>query len=52
MARHADINTTLIYVHSLNRFEGSAESVLENFLATGQRAKGGAIRAEAEAALA
>ena len=43
MARHADINTTLIYVHSLNRFEGSAESVLEKFLMTGERTKGGAI---------
>lgn len=43
MARHADINTTLHYVHSLNRFEGSAESVLEKFLVTGERTHGGAI---------
>lgn len=49
-ARHSDVNTTLAYVHALNRFEGSAESILENFLATGQRAKGGAIRQEEAAA--
>lgn len=46
MARHADINTTMTYVHSLQRFEGSAESVLERFLQTGERTQGGAIRQE------
>ena len=50
MARHADINTTLHYVHSLNRFEGSAESVLEKFLETGERTRGGAIYHEEPAA--
>ena len=32
LARHASINTTLIYAHNLSRLEGKAESAIDNLL--------------------
>lgn len=37
MARHANVETTLIYAHNIDRLEAGGERAVDNFFSTGQR---------------